>query len=72
MQHFHTDEPLVQVGWLGQSGRFYGLEEDVTELGGFSPIYQHWGEKCGHQIQSEDMSAAVAQILDAGCWRHPA
>lgn len=30
-----------QVGWLGQTGRFYSLEEVVeqTEPGGFSPVY---------------------------------
>lgn len=31
-----------QVGWLGQTGRFYTLEEDPsrTERGGFAPIYR--------------------------------
>lgn len=30
-----------QVGWLGQTGRFYTLEEDphLTENGGFSPMF---------------------------------
>lgn len=30
-----------QVGWLGQTGRFYELTEDPskTERGGFSPVY---------------------------------
>jgi hypothetical protein len=57
-QHFHTDGPLVQVGWIGQTHRVYQIGEDVaaTEPGGFSPIYRHWGEKCGHQIQAEDQA----------------
>jgi hypothetical protein len=31
-----------QVGWMGQSGRFYKLYEDVkrSESGGFTPIYE--------------------------------
>ncbi len=42
-----TTEPKVvfrQVGWLGQTGTFYGLNQDgryikLHEKGGFSPIY---------------------------------
>ena len=51
--HFHTDEPLVQIGWQGQTGRIYALTEDVaaTERGSFSPIYRHWGETCGHHLR---------------------
>lgn len=35
-----------QVGWLGQTGRFYTLEEDPsrTEGGGFSPIFIQRGD----------------------------
>lgn len=69
-EHVHLDgEPLVQIGWQGQSGRIYRLDERIeptagsAEPGGYWPIYRHWGEKCGHQIQSEDMAAAVAEIL---------
>lgn len=51
--HFHTDAPLVQCGWLGQSGRYYPLGDKVDEPGGYSPVYRHWGEKCGHQIATE-------------------
>ena len=54
--HFHTDEPLVQCGWLGhKDGRFYRLDEDPsrTEPGGWSPVYQGWGEECGHQIRPD-------------------
>ena len=54
--HIHTDEPLVQIGWQGQTGAIYSLAEDVaaTERGGFSPIYRGWGDECGHQIKAQD------------------
>lgn len=57
--HIHTDEPLVQIGWQGQTGRFYILGEapQLTEPGGFSPIFRHWGEPCGHQIQMAENDA---------------
>lgn len=31
-----------QVGWIGQTGRFYpmGSDPSKTERGGFSPVYQ--------------------------------
>ena len=52
-EHFHTDEPLVHIGWWGQTGTVYALGDDVaaTEPGGFSPIYANWGKQCGHQIR---------------------
>lgn len=52
-KHFHTDEPLIQIGWLGhRDGHVYRLDEDPTktEPGGFTPIYCGWGDTCGHQI----------------------
>ena len=54
--HVHLDDPLVQIGWWGQTGRIYALTEDVkaTEPGGFSPIYAGWGDACGHQIRAQD------------------
>ena len=56
VNHFHTDDPLVQIGWQGQTGRIYSLAEQVTptEPGGFSPIYAPWGETCGHQIKAAE------------------
>jgi len=35
-----------QVGWLGQTGAFYKLDEDpsLTERGGFSPMYIQIGQ----------------------------
>lgn len=29
----------AQVGWLGQTGRVYGLDEPIDEPGGFFPLY---------------------------------
>lgn len=36
-----------QVGWLGQSGKFYGLGADLSnsEKGGFQPMYIQIGSE---------------------------
>lgn len=54
-EHVHLSQPLVQMGWWGQTGLVYGLDEEEAikagERGGFSPIYAPWGETCGHQLK---------------------
>lgn len=56
-EHIHTDIPLVQIGWQGQTGAIYSLAEECArfEPGGFSPIYAPWGETCGRQIHGADL-----------------
>jgi hypothetical protein len=29
-----------QIGWYGQSGRFYSMKETPTESGSYAPIYE--------------------------------
>ena len=73
-QHLHIDGPLVQIGWQGQTGTIYSLAEDFAHLepGGFSPIYVHWGERCGHQlvepgrIAYEAYEGSTAGVNEAG------
>lgn len=35
------DAALAQIGWLGQTGQTYGLDDKPgdTERGGFTPLY---------------------------------
>jgi hypothetical protein len=52
--HVHPSSGVEQVGWLGQTGAVYALDDEAgvrTEPGGFSPLYQSRGETCGHQIR---------------------
>lgn len=55
LDHVHPPFGVEQVGWLGQTGRVYRLDEDPsqTESGSFSPLYQPRDESCGHSMRAE-------------------
>ncbi len=49
--HVHPEWGVEQVGWLGQSGKVYALDDEAglkTEPGGYGPLYQARDESCGH------------------------
>ena len=36
----HGDQhAMAQVGWIGGSGRVYGLDDDINEPANFTPLY---------------------------------
>lgn len=56
-EHTHPQWGVEQVGWIGQSGRVYGLHDEAglrSEPGSFSPLYQPRDEPCGHVEQEEN------------------
>jgi hypothetical protein len=58
--HLHLPWGVEQVGWLGQTGRVYRLDEEpqLTESGSFMPLYIARGEICGHVLKSQEEGAA--------------
>lgn len=67
--HIHIPSGVEQVGWMGQTGRVYALDDETgirTEPGGFSPLYQARDETCGHQIREAEEAEQIPTLMLPG------
>lgn len=61
LDHVHPEWGVEQVGWIGQTGAVYALDDapyDTREPGGFSPLYQPRDEECGHTIAARETATS--------------
>lgn len=72
LDHIHLRWGVEQVGWIGQTGAVYALDDpprDWREPGGYSPLYQARDESCGHALneQANDSHASHEVITYQPC-----
>jgi hypothetical protein len=59
LDHVHPKYGVEQVGWIGQTGNVYALDDppyDDREPGSFAPLYQARDESC-EPVHADEVAA---------------